>query len=153
MSEILTSIGVIITVLACLYTFRITNWSKIVSESRNRWINDFRDEIATIVGTIKIINSYLNKNVEECNFDNSEFILDKIYQAEVARARLLTKLNTSSIIGNRNNFPLKELLESIEFKCFKETDDYIVDEIIDATKKILEPEWKRVKDEARGKRK
>lgn len=153
MSEILTLIGVIITVLAGLYTFRITNWSKIVSESRNRWINDFRDEIATIVGTIKIINSYLNKNVEKCDCDNSEFILEKIYHAEVARARLLTKLNTTSIIGNGNNFPLKELLESIKFNCLKETDDYIVDEIIDATKKILEPEWRRVKDEARGKSK
>jgi len=153
MSEILTLIGVIITVLAGLYTFRITNWSKIVSESRNRWINDFRDEIATIVGTIKIINSYLNKNLENYDCDNSEFILEKIYQAEVARARLLTKLNTTSIIGNGNNFPLKELLESIKFNCLKETDDYIVDEIIDATKKILEPEWRRVKDEARGKSK
>lgn len=132
MKEILALVGVIISVLAGLYTFRITNWSKSVSESRNRWINDFRNEISTIVATLKIIKYCSEKNNgEKCNCNESYFLLNKIYQAEASRARLLTKLNTSNIIDNSNNFPLKKILESIKFKYLQITFDNKIHDNID----------------------
>lgn len=119
MENYVTLIGIIITAAITLYTLRRRLWSKIISQSRNERINDFRDEVATIVSTLRIIECVSNVNQTTNRTDNmdikEDWLIKRIYEAEKARARLLTKLNTSKIAGNVNNFALNDLLIKIDF--------------------------------------
>lgn len=153
---VLTFIIGIITGVIGLYQFKNQQWGTIVSNSRNIWINDFRNEISIIVATLKMNPSYYSKIFDCEKMEHDDFLKAKkeaisiIYEAEKARARLLTKLNTSNVGNGACTFKLNNLLSLIDF-C--KPDQNQIDEIIELTKKILEPEWQKVKNEARGKKK
>ena len=51
--------------------------------------------------------------------------------------------------GNEYNGILDDMLSRIDF-YEKKKNDVSEEDLIDVTRKILEPEWGRVKDEARG---
>ena len=107
-------------------------YSKIVSTSRMEWINAFRDEVGTIVACLET-----SENVSE---------------AEKARAKLLSRLNMDTgKCGNEHNFAFAELLNKINFSSQKKN-TAIIEELISFTRKILEPEWQRVKEEAKGRK-
>ncbi len=119
-------------------------FAETVSKSRMEWINHFRDEVGIIVAALRI------EQKEDCQKDcKKDCKKDCYYEAEKARARLLTRLNQDTgKIGNEYNGYFTKLLEGI---VFSKKDETKAKEIIKVSRKILEPEWQRVKKEARGK--
>lgn len=117
-------------------------FAQTVSSSRMQWINSFREEIGIVVAALQVCGdkNYINTN-------------DIIYQAEKARTKLLTRLNQDiRKPGNELNKDMSEVLLGIDFSKQSSSEwKRIAEHLVDLTRKILEPEWKRVKDEARGK--
>lgn len=133
-------------------------FAETVSKSRMEWITSFRNEIGIIVAAIKMRNYVLERNC--CNLENGtcsdcEECQKKYYTEIVPRAleavsTLRTRLNMDiTKKGNEYNGSLDEMLSRIDFYN-KNQDDVSEEDLIDVTRKILEPEWRRVKDEARG---
>lgn len=87
--------------------------------------------------------------IEDDKSKKEEFCRNVFYEAEKARARLLTKLNTNNVNNGVATFRLNDILISLNF-CNDNVNQ--VEIIIELSKRILEPEWQRVKNEARGKR-
>ena len=80
-------------------------FAKTVSSNRMDWINKFRDEIAMVIGTIRIL-----KHSEPPYYDYRADIL----KAEQARVRLLTRLNMSTErFGNEYNEVFAARLEAL----------------------------------------
>ncbi len=99
------------------------------------WINNFREEIGLIVACLKC------KKIEQKH----------IYNAEIARAKLLTRLNQNiNKVGNEYNSVMSNMLDNIDFtdNCLNVGE--ISNTLIDLSRKILESEWQRVKREAGG---
>ena len=141
-----------------------TNMKKLfaetVSKSRMEWIINFRNEIGIIVAAIRMRNYVLERN--GCNLENGKGTCSdceecqKKYYTEIvpsaleAVITLRTRLNMDiTKKGNEYNGRLDEMLSRIDFYN-KNQDDVSEEDLIDVTRKILEPEWRRVKDEARG---
>lgn len=135
-------------------------FAETVSKSRMEWITNFRNEIGIIVAAIKMRNYVLERNC--CNLENGkgkcsdcEECQKKYYTEIVPRAleavsTLRTRLNMNiTRNGNEYNGILDEILSRIDF-YEKKKNDVSGEDLISITRKILEPEWGRVKDEARG---
>lgn len=159
-SALIAVIGVFLTAMVSFYIYKNQNWAKIVSQSRNKWIDGFRDDISVILATLRLLEQYYKNNSNDKKEEstsvcksiinqNQTFICSKIFEAEEARARTLTRLNTSRKVGNFKNFPLDNVLRDIDF--YEEVDNEIFDSLNDLTKEVLEQEWQRVKKEAKGK--
>lgn len=117
-------------------------FAKTVSSNRMDWINKFRDEIAMVIGTIRIL-----KHSEPPYYDYRADIL----KAEQARVRLLTRLNMSTErFGNEYNEVFAARLEALNFYDADKVSEDDMQKLIELTRKILEPEWQRVKSEAKG---
>lgn len=115
---IITFLIGVMTLVVGICQFKNQQWGKIVSESRNRWINDFRDEISIIVATLKFVQSnYICLNINE--IENKDLCHTKIefarivYEGEKAKARLLTKLNTDNPDNGIATYELDILLRKI----------------------------------------
>lgn len=111
-----------------------------VSKNRMDWINNFREEMSTIIATVQSVRGKC-QNKDEL-----------IYDAEKARAKLLTRLNQdTSKKGNEYNKTLTQILEKLDFNQAANSSNDVIPTLIELTRKILEPEWQRVKREAKGK--
>ena len=112
------------------------------------WIDNFREELSVVVAALK---TGKNDNEDEKK-QNGE---DPIFEAEKARAKLLTRLNMDTAkLGNEYNKLFADLLNGIKFdeqdtKLKTDTANHL----IEISRKILEFEWQRVKKEAEGKQK
>ena len=136
-------IGAAISFLSLRYNYKDL-YARSISTSRMDWINNFREEVAIIIATLRTFSS---KNTTGKNADNY------IFEAEKARGKLLTRLNmNTSKIGNEYNKVMADVLNSIDFCNMPANSDALAETIIDLSRKILEPEWKRVKREAGGKK-
>ena len=135
-------------------------FAETVSKSRMEWITNFRNEIGIIVAAIRMRNYVLERNC--CNLENGkgkcsdcEECQKKYYTEIVPRAleavsTLRTRLNMNiTRNGNEYNGILEDILSRIDF-YEKKKNDVSGEDLISITRKILEPEWRRVKDEARG---
>ena len=109
------------------------------------WINSFREEIATVIAALKYNNALQTQDY------NGEPL---IVSGEKARVRLLTRLNMNVLkSGNEYNGVLSDILTSIDFSDKSQVSEHDISTIIVLSRKILEVEWKRVKNEAGGKEK
>ena len=141
-----------------------TNMKKLfaetVSKSRMEWITKFRNEIGIIVAAISMRNYVLERNrynlengngtCSDCEECQKKYYTEIVPRALEAVSTLRTRLNMDiTKKGNEYNGRLDEMLSSIDFYN-KNQDDVSEEDLIDVTRKILEPEWRRVKDEARG---
>ncbi|MBO4693382.1 MAG: hypothetical protein J5659_03190 [Clostridia bacterium] len=136
-------IGAVISIFTLRFHYREL-YAKSISSSRMQWINDFREEVSTIIATLKANKSDINKTQPN----------KIVYKAEQARAKLLTRINmNTSQPGNEYNDVFAKLLLELDFN---NTMDINIDDttrkLTELSREILEYEWKRVKDEARGKR-
>ena len=133
-------IGAAVGFLIVLFTVRFNYkqlFAQTVSQNRMEWINSFRGEVSEIIDCLKM------------PFDRRK---EYVYAAEKARAKLLTRLNMDlSKPGNENNKLLSDCLNGIDFSSRKSYDAEI-EELLELTRKVLEHEWKRVKQEAKGKK-
>ncbi len=124
-----------ISFLTLKYNYRDL-YARNISKNRMDWINNFRDELAIIIAAL------------ECKKDH-----ETIYNACKARAKIQTRLNLDiSKEGNEYNQAMSDLLCSINFyeSYDSVTKDKLVKKLVSLTRKILEPEWQRVKQEAKG---
>lgn len=156
---LITVIGVAITALVSFITLRRQSWQRLVSESRNHWLNEFRNEFSIVVGTIKIIqnkkyNGYFEHSFIENVKDNNNGIVSydyikMIHEGEIAKAKLLTRLNTNKFQGNEYNFALERILLDLRFEyCYLES--FQVSKLHQLVNLILESEWNKVKSESKG---
>lgn len=146
MSEVLAVIiGAILGFIPSVLLLRF-NYSQLfaqtVSSNRMNWIDNFREEFSIIVGTVRFAKGK-KYCVNKCN----KFILE----AEQARVKLLTRLNqNTNKFGNEYNRAFAQRLEAIDFSNLTTTTEEDVETLIIISRKILEPEWDRVKEEAKG---
>lgn len=134
-------IGAAISFLSLRYNYKDL-YARNISTSRMEWINNFREEIAIIIANLRTSS---DMNVE--NIDGNNYI----FEAEKARGKLLTRLNVDTFKpGNEYNKVMADILSSIDFHSIPTNGDILAETIIDLSRKILEPEWKRVKQEAGG---
>lgn len=135
-------------------------FAETVSKSRMEWITNFRNEIGIIVAAIKMRNYVLEGNCvnsekgkakcSDCEECRKKYYTEIVPDALKAVSTLRTRLNMNiTKKGNEYNGSLDEMLSRIDFYN-KNQDDVSEEDLIDVTRKILEPEWGRVKDEARG---
>ena len=128
--------GALVSFLGVRFNYRDL-YAKTVSNNRMDWINNFREEVGLIVACLK------------CKKQDETYI----YNAEKARAKLLTRLNQDTgRAGNEYNGVMTEVLNNINFTQNFPNHNDVADVLIDLSRKILEPEWQRVKDEAGGDR-
>lgn len=136
-------LGGIISFLTLRFNYKEL-YARTVSSNRMAWINKFREEVAIIAATMKC-------GVNRINEDKN---MSKIvYDAEKARARLLTRINMNiNKNGNEYNKVLSDILNDIDFSDTTHETQQRIDILLDISRKILETEWKRVKNEAGGKK-
>lgn len=135
-------LGAGLSFLTLRYNYRDL-YARNISSSRMEWINNFREEMSTVIAAIEFNGCCEIASTEKC---------DILYDAYKARAKLQTRLNLNiSKYGNEYNQALYDLLNSIDFKNCKNSQK-TVEQLLTLTRKILEPEWQRVKSEARGKK-
>lgn len=138
--ELIGVIGVLVTAVISIHILRSQSWGKSVSESRNNWLNQFREKVSVIVGTLATLRIT----------QTDEAVVNKdILRAYEAKAFLYTYLNTNKYSGNEMNFPLKEMLKGIEFTA-KFANNFDEVRFLDMVNLILEAEWQKVKNEAKG---
>lgn len=140
-AAIIAVIGVIITALISLLIFKAQRYSENVSKERMTWLRQFRDEIEKISMGLKI-----NNHTNCCCSSLSEEKLKYILEAEGARYKLISRLNTNKKKGNLFNLELKNELEKMDFSV-KHDEEYMR-RIMFLANYILEREWKKVKRES-----
>lgn len=109
MENYVTLIGIIITAAITLYTLRRRLWSKIISQSRNEWINDFRDEVAAY----SILSSILHIKERPKDINNEPLSQDDINKGLNYINKYISDFDYSGIYKEitQNNF-LKECYEN-----------------------------------------
>ena len=142
MEEIFSGlIGAIVGAFGACLTLRFNYrqlFAENVSKSRMQWIDNFREELSIILGVAR-----LSKAEKSSKYD-------LIYKAEKARVKLLTRLNLNTKkYGNEFNELFQDKLRTLKFDE-SYTEEELFD-IIEISRKILEHEWKIVKNEAKGK--
>lgn len=129
-------LGAGISFLTLRYNYRDL-YARNISANRMEWINNFREEISIVIATLR----------SSPDIDSQGYV----FEAEKARAKLLTRLNMDiSKIGNEYNGVMANTLESIDFSNIPSNSKCIAENLVDLSRKILEPEWQRVKKEAGG---
>lgn len=123
---------IVVTIIIGIYEFKREQWGKIISQSRINWINEFRNDIATLV-------SFKKLNVNE----KSKWYL--------AKYRLLQKINITN--QNEQTYLNEELYELVSNYELESSNSALDDRILEISRQLLEIEWQRVKKEARGIRK
>ena len=152
-----TLLGAGIALLGTMLTNKLgykNLFAEVVSKNRMDWINNFREELSVFLGTAKLVHDLCLK---KCSLCDETKCLDKaercklICDLEKARVKLLTRLNQDiSKDGNEYNKKFAALIS--ELQIFNTDDDFIdkYNEIIKVARGILEPEWVKVKKEAKG---
>ena len=151
-----TLLGAGIALLGTMLTNKLgykNLFAEVVSKNRMDWINNFREELSVFLGTAKLVHDCYTNKGSSCmiNCQNTGNCCELACNAERARVKLLTRLNQDiSKEGNEYNKKFATLIS--EFKIFNTDDDFIdkYNEIIKVARGILEPEWVKVKKEAKG---
>ena len=161
MSEAIAAvIGAGIGFIASWLTLRFNYnqlFAQTVSENRMDWINHFREEFSIVLGTAsffsdnQIIDCTISTNSQdkECKNCDKECAKKMILEAERARMKLLTRLNLdTSKIGNEYNEIFERKLKEINFQ--EGITELQKNQLMELSREILEFEWKKVKQEAKG---
>ena len=139
-------IGAILTFIPSVFTIRFSYkqlFAQTVSNSRTNWIDNFREEFSDFLGMVCFI-----KNNHCCKTCKKEII-----KAERARVKLLTRLNQDTTKnGNEFNEVFASRLNDINLYAPATITSDKIEALISLSRAILEPEWNRVKREAKGKK-
>ena len=121
-------------------------FAKTVSESRNKWLNEMRDFISTMLAEVKNPcplgkDKDICKNAE-CQLHSTDTRTNKYWKA---RNEIMLRLNLNEPL----HLMLKnEILQLDNSKDDK--DDKTVEKIILISQSLLKEEWEKVKKEAKG---
>ena len=143
----------LITLAGVMYTLKRNIYSQIVSDSRNRWIDDFRKNIAEALAaanTYSYFYSYLSSsNSKKVQMSDLMEYYNRFY---ISRNMVLAKLN----LNEEKHQNLKSKLMKINLDEVSSNgsridfDNKLEQTILEQTRDTLKEEWERVKDEADG---
>ena len=145
-------IGFVASWLTLKYNYKKL-FSETVSHSRMEWINAFREDFAIVIGTaLNNAKCDRRQSCEKCQACERCQTCEKLLAAEQARVRLLTRLNMhTERTGNEYNKVFAERLTALPLCGAKKgITNEDIEKLIELARKILEPEWQRVKNEAKG---
>jgi hypothetical protein len=163
-AAVIAVVGVLVT---CVVTYKISKkseWCGLVSKNRMDWIISFRSNISKMLANARFLwdsanmdkeDSHLGK-MKEClenkkgSFDCCSDYIKASIDYEEAKNEILSRLNLKESLHTELQNDISDLDAAIKnnatFDSFKETED----EILEATRTILKPEFERVKKEAKG---
>ena len=137
------SLSTLIGLLSTRFNYKQL-FAQTVSSNRMNWIDNFREEFSIFIGTA----CYLRNSSCHCKGYKKEIIT-----AERARVKLLTRLNQDTTkLGNEFNEVFASRLNDINLYAPATITSDKIEALISLSRAILEPEWNRVKREAKGKK-
>ena len=95
------------------------------------------------------------KKTSNCNVDNfidTNVYNERMYEGDVAKFDLISRLNTSTFKGNEFNFTLKTFLENVQLSTGVQNEfpnDDQIEIFMFFMNKMLEQEWQKSKKETR----
>lgn len=149
-------VGAIFSYATLRYNYRGL-FAKTVSESRNNWINTWREAISEFISTLDFLIKYKNiikeENehqkiaVSEHNINNECELLQKLYKNKYL---IVSRLNLNEVL-HQNIFVLIESLADYE-KYYSDKKKYDAEKLLllELVRNALKIEWERVKKEAGG---
>jgi hypothetical protein len=151
-AAVIAVVGVLVT---CVVTYKISKkseWCGLVSKNRMDWIISFRSNISKMLANGKCIFRFGEndsvKSKEKIKGKNNLISLHICY--EQAKDEILSRLNLKEYLHTE----LKGEIERLDLLIEKGDDisdlESVESEILDTTRKILKPEFERVKREAKG---
>lgn len=135
-------IGAILGVLGTLVTLRFNYrqlYADTVSKNRMDWINVWRENISIFLACAETIHNNCS-----CASDEILRIEKEMYQA---RGMVVSRLN----LNEEDHKAMLVLMNSFVINCSEQDFVNQREAILALARKILKPEWERLKDEARGK--
>ena len=114
-------------------------FAETVSKSRNKWLNEMRDFISTMLTEVQKHCS--NKNAQDK--DSSSAHHERTSDYWKARNEIMLRLNL--------NEPLHLMLKNEILNLDNNSDEKTIENIIAISQTLLKEEWEKVKKEARGK--
>jgi hypothetical protein len=146
--SLLGFIAGVATTIVTFIIFRHQQWGTLVSKSRLDWINDFRREVADIVLPLQL-KSKQDENKSTNDSTSVEPINDILANAYRSKSILMMKLNKMT---SERRFETNRLLEELKGIDYHNLDNpsEMSEIILNLSKSILEVEWRRVKNEAKG---
>lgn len=144
LSGAILSIG--ISLIISLWTRRYNYnqlFAETVSESRNKWLNEMRGFISTMLAEVKNSCS-LGKGKEICKNADYQFKSADTRTKEYWKARneIMLRLNL--------NEPLHLMLKNEILQLDNGKDNKTIENIISISQLLLKEEWEKVKKEAKG---
>ena len=138
--------GALIGFIASLLTLRFNYhqlFASTVSSNRTEWINVWRENISKFLACAEILHTKVRTD------DNEIELLEYEKELLEARAMVITRLNTKET----DHVLMYGALTKIDYSPSSPSFYAQQVVIIELAQKILKPEWERVKNEAKGKRK
>ena len=114
-------------------------FAETVSKSRNKWLNEMRDFISTMLTEVQKHCS--NKNAQDNDSISAHHERTSDYWK--ARNEIMLRLNL--------NEPLHLMLKNEILNLDNNSDEKTIENIIAISQTLLKEEWEKVKKEARGK--
>lgn len=145
-------VGGLIASLITVWVARIKNYGEIVSERRNVWLNEMRDNISKMLACKKAIDCVeeeikpqpqtKTQTKTKGGLFEKKVKLEKEY--EIAKNEVLIRLN----LTEGKHQLLKEAIE--EFDTKDDYDSIAAEKILEISRSLLKDEWEKVKRETKG---
>lgn len=126
-------IGAIIGALFTVVVTKMNNYNQSVSQCRNKWLNDMRENISNMLAC---------KNA--LNWADQEKKIELKREYEYAKNQTLLRLNLSE----NKHVLLKLAIEELD--SFQNYSEETAQKIAEISRSIFKEEWEKVKYEARG---
>lgn len=130
-------IGFVGAIVGALFTVAVTkmnNYNQSVSQCRNKWLNDMRENISKMLAYKKALD----------DAENAEKQIELKREYEYAKNQTLLRLNLSE----NKHILLKLAIE--EFDSLQSYSEETARKIAEISRSILKEEWEKVKYEAKG---
>lgn len=138
--------GGLIASLITVWVARIKNYGEIVSERRNVWLNEMRDNISRMLACKKAMKDEKKGSTNQVTINRGllekKEELEKEY--EIAKNEVLIRLN----LTEGKHQLLKEAIE--EFDTKDDYDSIAAEKILEISRSLLKDEWEKVKRETKG---
>lgn len=139
--------GVIISILVTIAFGVITNrynynqlFAQTVSNNRMDWINVWRENISKFLACAEFLHNHKDKKCKKsCEYEK------EMYQA---KSMIISRLNMTEDLHCLMKASLDKFDYNTDDKTFEKKREYV----LELARQILKPEWERLKDEAKGKR-
>ena len=139
--------GVVLSLLVTIAFGIITNhynynqlFAQTVSANRMDWINVWRENISKFLACAEFLHKHKDKKCEKCCEYEKE-----MYQA---KSMIISRLN----LTESEHVFMKASLDNFDYNDDEKSFIVKREYILELARKILKPEWERVKQEAKGKR-